>query len=67
MLPALLHPVLFLLRDVATVCTEVLLVGRSRALSPRPSKFEQLDAYARGVQPKCCNRVFNIEVSCALC
>lgn len=46
-LPALLHQVPFLQGDVATVCTEVLLFGRSRALSPRPLKFKQLDAHAR--------------------
>lgn len=45
MLPALVQPVPFLLGDVATACTEVLMLGRSCALSPRPSK--QLDAHAR--------------------
>ena len=67
MLLALVHRVLFLLDDVAAICAEVLAFGRSCALCPRPPKFEQLDAHARWVQPKCCNRVFNIKVSCALC
>lgn len=47
MLPALVHRVPFLLGDVVAGCTEVLLFGRSCALSPRPSRFEQLDARAR--------------------
>lgn len=62
--PALVHPVPFLLGDGAAVCAEVLPFGRSRALSPRPSKFEQLEAHTRRVQPKCCNRVFNIKFLC---
>nr|XP_038021270.1 dual specificity mitogen-activated protein kinase kinase 6 isoform X3 [Anas platyrhynchos] len=44
-----------LLGDVATACTEV---ARSRALSPRPPKFMQLDAHVGWVQPKCCNSFF---------